>query len=845
MAGNAEASTSAAATTTAPAPTEPPSNSFGSEDFIAFDFNDDTFGDGCDDDSSHQPASLGSGTKGKGTTNTTNNRDLPPSSSALRQSAGKKRKIDDRDDDGKTKQERIQERREARSRYTPWSADVDWSRCRNGAEMLHREIMAFDSWLAPTYAEHETRVMVIELISRAIKGRWRDAQVYSFGSQETKLYLPQGDIDLVVVSDTMEYQRRETVLRAMAATLRQHNLATEVQVIARAKVPIVKFVCTYAKLRVDISVNQTNGLSAAKYVNSWLRKCPSMRPLVMAVKHLLVQRGMSEVFSGGLGSYSVIIMVISFLQLHPKVQRGEIDPARNLGVLFLEFLELYGKNFGYDTCGISIRGKGGYFSKARRGWKDERKPFMLCIEDPHDPTNDISRGSYGILNIRAVFSGAFDIVTAAICQNGSGAAERSANASKKPKHKTFDADSDDEDAIARSLLLEEARSATNTNDKDPNSLLGTIVGVSKAMMKQREEMEELYQSGSLQNRLGRPPPLPSPPPAERYLRVQPAALAAPPPENVSRGRKGKAQHEKGPQPPPGPSPKKIKGQAKKLAQTVSDRRGGASDPISILSSPDRELEPATLSIRGAAERRKQNSRAAAISVDSRSSSPEIVDEAELAASQGFSFSSGSHPSQDRVESLMGIARDAAVHVHPNGVIEILSGSDEEVSRYNAGRSKRQKTKHSDSPHPAPGGRKARRRSLAPSAAEFQDLSTSAPSTFVTDSSDDAASVGDAGEEDLILNTTSTTATEGDGEPTGRRRSQRIRNQSSSTNASQRSTPSASGAQQATPPVSQPRTRAARKLTSAARREFWTAKGAVSPKEREGDEDESGSHGAWE
>lgn len=123
------------------------------------------------------------------------------------------------------------------------------------------------------------------------------------------------DIDLVVVSSTIDYQRRESVLRSMAACLRRNNLATDVQVIAKAKVPIIKFVCTHGKYRVDVSVNQSNGVAAATYVNDWLRRVPAIRPLVMVTKHLLSQRGMSEVFSGGLGSYSVICMVISFLQV--------------------------------------------------------------------------------------------------------------------------------------------------------------------------------------------------------------------------------------------------------------------------------------------------------------------------------------------------------------------------------------------------------------------------------------------------------------------------------------------------------------------------------------------------
>jgi non-canonical poly(A) RNA polymerase PAPD5/7 len=39
------------------------------------------------------------------------------------------------------------------------------------------------------------------------------------------------------------------------------------------------------------------------------------RSLVLLVKAFLGQRGMNEVFTGGLGSYSIICLVVSFLQV--------------------------------------------------------------------------------------------------------------------------------------------------------------------------------------------------------------------------------------------------------------------------------------------------------------------------------------------------------------------------------------------------------------------------------------------------------------------------------------------------------------------------------------------------
>ena len=40
-----------------------------------------------------------------------------------------------------------------------------------------------------------------------------------------------------------------------------------------------------------------------------------------------------QVFTGGLSSYCLILMVVSFLQLHPR--NDSADPAANLGVLLM------------------------------------------------------------------------------------------------------------------------------------------------------------------------------------------------------------------------------------------------------------------------------------------------------------------------------------------------------------------------------------------------------------------------------------------------------------------------------------------------------------------------------
>ena len=389
-------------------------------------------------------------------------------------------------------------REHASARSTPWAQHVPWHKCRNVSEMLCEEVRTYTEWISPTKEEHATRTMVIALLQRALCSRWPDAEVYSFGSQDTELYLPQGDIDLVVLSKAMDSQSREGTLREIASCLRSHKLATNIQVIGRAKVPIIKFVCPYGHFHIDISINQANGLQTAHFINRWLQKQPALRPLIMVVKQFLQQRALSEVFTGGLGSYSVTLMVLSFLQVHPKLQRGEMPPEQNLGALLMEFFELYGKNFGYDECAITVRGRGGYVSKRQRGFFDPRKPFMLSIEDPHDPEGDVSKGSFAIISVRSALGGAFDILHAALCERSNDLHNFRRrqrllyNRQMQSTHVHFDADASDNRLHLTSQI------------KEPESLLGSVLGVSREMIRRRNEIKQLYDSEVLQKLLDIP-----------------------------------------------------------------------------------------------------------------------------------------------------------------------------------------------------------------------------------------------------------------------------------------------------------------------------------------------------
>ncbi|WWC97155.1 hypothetical protein V866_004034 [Kwoniella sp. B9012] len=368
----------------------------------------------------------------------------------------------------------LKEERKANERHAPWCDLVDWKKCRDPSEMLNEEINAFYKYVSPTKEEFEVRLFMIELISRSILKLWPDAEVTPFGSWQTQLYLPQGDIDLVVTNKHFSESNKARLLADMARAMRMARITDEVAIISRARVPIIKFITNEGKLNVDISLNQVNGISASKIINQYLDSLPGSRQLILVVKSFLSQRSMNEVYTGGLGSYAVICLVISFLQVHPKLRKSELDPEENLGTLLIEFFELYGRNFNYQDVGLSIRKGGYYYLKSSRGWLRPNQSFLLSIEDPQDRDNDISGGSFGIRQVKNTLAGAYELLLMRLFER---ADEMSGRTSGRRK-----------DEI----------------DPDKMSILSGVMGITKETLKQRTALQQLHQSGKLQKLLSIP-----------------------------------------------------------------------------------------------------------------------------------------------------------------------------------------------------------------------------------------------------------------------------------------------------------------------------------------------------
>ncbi|RNA38218.1 PAP-associated domain-containing [Brachionus plicatilis] len=281
---------------------------------------------------------------------------------------------------------------------------------------LHEEIKLFTEYISPRSEENFMRNQVVNKITQVIKAEWPNCQVDIFGSFKTELYLPTSDIDLVVFGEWSVLP-----LNPLKEALIRENVTDKdnIKVLDKASVPIIKVTELKTDLRIDISFNMTNGVKSAALIKEYLNEYPSLRCLAMVLKQFLLQRDLNEVWTGGIGSYSLILMIVSFLQLHPRIDPRSDD--NNLGVLLIEFFELYGKQFNYMRTGIRIKDGGSYVPKEEifKQFNNGYRASILCIEDPLNPANDIGKGSYGALKVKQAFEYAYLALSEAVAPQNS------------------------------------------------------------------------------------------------------------------------------------------------------------------------------------------------------------------------------------------------------------------------------------------------------------------------------------------------------------------------------------------------------------------------------------------
>lgn len=167
------------------------------------------------------------------------------------------------------------------------------------------------------------------------------------------------------------------------------------------------------KCMVDINFEFVSGLKNTAVMKRYLSEYPFLRPLTIIVKYYLKFCLLNDPYTGGIGSYSLLVLILSFLQNHTK-SKGKLREANekeNLATILIGFFQFYGLHFDYSKYVISVLNNGAYLLKEDKNWKYENFPDSLAIEDPENPENDLGKASFNIAHIKLAFQHAYYVLS--------------------------------------------------------------------------------------------------------------------------------------------------------------------------------------------------------------------------------------------------------------------------------------------------------------------------------------------------------------------------------------------------------------------------------------------------
>ena len=254
----------------------------------------------------------------------------------------------------------------------------------------------------------------------------KNAVVEAFGSSVTNLSIGTGDLDLCL---SFKNKPPQKVLRKLSGLFHEEGMEN-IQVIPKARIPIIKFKDPRSGLDVDISLDNRLAIHNSMMLKSYAQE-ERLQRLIQMVKYWASRRGINNAFDGTLSSYAWTLLSIQHAQLvqpplAPNRQEGvEANPItfkgttydvgyndehyatennQSLASLLISFFERFATRWDWENMVVSVRSGEALSTKAKK-WKhtgplplevvtgadDGWMEHVMPIEDPFNHEHDLSR----------------------------------------------------------------------------------------------------------------------------------------------------------------------------------------------------------------------------------------------------------------------------------------------------------------------------------------------------------------------------------------------------------------------------------------------------------------------
>ncbi len=169
----------------------------------------------------------------------------------------------------------------------------------------------------------------------------------------------------------------------------------------------------YSEINIDITIEDEkhNGLKCVNLVKSYLKEYSVLKPITLALKAILQSANLHNPSKGGLSSYGLILMVVSYIQS----QRDNFNLLNETdlnGKIFYGFLKHYGILFDFNKYLILT-----YPANETNFQNNDKESYLninqfsqeFIILDPLNNKNNVANSSFQFMNLKMAFMIAFNV----------------------------------------------------------------------------------------------------------------------------------------------------------------------------------------------------------------------------------------------------------------------------------------------------------------------------------------------------------------------------------------------------------------------------------------------------
>ncbi|GAW80578.1 hypothetical protein, conserved [Plasmodium gonderi] len=195
----------------------------------------------------------------------------------------------------------------------------------SSTSVLNEELHKLEISLRPSQNDINNIKTFINFLQNEINKHYKNCHVTPFGSIINGFWMRNSDIDICIQIPVLLSRKDQIIfLKKICLILNSFNDGIIEQRFS-AKVPIIHFYCKNPRhsfeLSCDISVNNILAVINSKLIQKYVSIDKRLQIMGIALKHWLKNRNINDRSKGFLSSFSLILMIIHFLQyvIEPRI----------------------------------------------------------------------------------------------------------------------------------------------------------------------------------------------------------------------------------------------------------------------------------------------------------------------------------------------------------------------------------------------------------------------------------------------------------------------------------------------------------------------------------------------